>query len=413
MKLSLSFYPNELKANRKSGKIPVYLRIMLNRKKAEMRLNVEVHPAELKKWDPVTMRFRDRNLVANAILNKIETKFEDFQYNSTTNLAEYDVKKIRDILMGLNNLPCQTVATYIDKYYESAITPNIQLTKGTKKNYRKALNHLKCFLKVRRTDNILLKDMTVPVAYEFKDYLLGSNKELNKIGLTEPSALDNVKRLRTIFDRAVEEGLVAINPFKKIKLKSKSNKRGRLDIYEVKKLCSLDLTDFPVQQLYRDLFLFSIFTGLSYGDLNNLTHADLYKAADGNVRLFIKRAKTDVITEMILPVHALKIIKKYQSLPELDITKKVLPGRSNKEINVQLKILANMVSIPIKLTTHIARHTYRQLLSEANIQEIAVIKRMMGHSRSSDIDEIYYSVTESRLLEAKNKFDDYLNKNLI
>jgi integrase len=77
---------------------------------------------------------------------------------------------------------------------------------------------------------------------------------------------------------------------------------------------------------------------------------------------------------------------------------------------VQLKILANMVGIPLKLTTHIARHTFRQLLAEADIYEMGVIKRMMGHSRNGEIDGIYYAVTESRLMEAKRKFELYLEK---
>jgi len=35
---------------------------------------------------------------------------------------------------------------------------------------------------------------------------------------------------------------------------------------------------------------------------------------------------------------------------------------------------------------------------------------MMGHSRSNDIDDVYYAVTESRLMEAKKKFECFLNK---
>jgi len=37
--------------------------------------------------------------------------------------------------------------------------------------------------------------------------------------MKEPSALDNIKRLRTVFDRAVDEELITSNPFTKDKLK--------------------------------------------------------------------------------------------------------------------------------------------------------------------------------------------------
>ena len=38
MKLSIPFYPNLDKTNSKTGKIPMYMRITLNREKVEMRL---------------------------------------------------------------------------------------------------------------------------------------------------------------------------------------------------------------------------------------------------------------------------------------------------------------------------------------------------------------------------------------
>jgi integrase len=88
----------------------------------------------------------------------------------------------------------------------------------------------------------------------------------------------------------------------------------------------------------------------------------------------------------------------------------VLPYRSNKEVNLQLKYLGQLANIPISLTTHIARHTYRQLLAEVGIEDLAVIKRMMGQTRSNDIDDIYYIVTENKLLAAKEKFQNYLNR---
>lgn len=413
MKVSILFYPNIVKTNKKTGRVPLYLRVTLDRKKAEMRLNVEVQQSELNKWDPTTMRFQDRKMAANAILNKIECKYEDFLYNSATTLSTYDVKGVRDFIMGVNAAASPKAVAYIDNYYKNAVLSNPKLAAGTKRNYNKALNHLKTFFKTKAIENILVKDLNMQIAYEFKDYLLGANPALGKIALTEPSALDNVKRLRTIFERAVEEGLMPMNPFKKIKLKSKSPKRGRLDIHEVRKLYHLDLSEFPIQRVYRDIFLFSVFTGLSYSDSHQLTHTDLYKMSDDNIRLFVKRVKTDVITEMVLPQQAKDIIDRYKNTAENEITKKVLPGRSNKEVNVQIKILANMANIPIKLSMHNSRHTFRQLLSEADIFEIAVIKRMMGHSRSSDIDEVYYSVTESRLLEAKRKFELYLTKSLL
>lgn len=106
------------------------------------------------------------------------------------------------------------------------------------------------------------------------------------------------------------------------------------------------------------------------------------------------------------------ILNKYKNSYESKILNKALPVRSNKETNIQLKFIATMAGINFPLSYHIARHTFRQLMSEAGIEEHGVIKLMMGHSQRRDIDGIYYSVTETRLLEAKRKFELFLANNL-
>ena len=410
MKLSIMFFPNAQKTVGKTGKIPMYVRITLNRKKAEMRLNIEVTPEELNKWDEKTMRFADREMTANALLNTLDKNFEDFRHRNGANLGEFNVKTIRNLILGLDSKANPLIINYIDKYYNAAIAPNAQMAEGTKRNYRKALKHLREFLLFRKAKDAEIKSMNMSFAYDFRDYLLGTFPNCKRIGMKEPSALDNIKRLRTIFDRAVDEELLLVNPFKKIKLKNRAAQRGRLDIHQIKKIYTLDLKEFRTQQIYRDMFLFSVFTGLAYTDASELKQTDLYPMGDRNIKLLLNRAKTDIVTEMILPKQAVEIISKYKNTAESEITGRVLPKRSNKEVNIQLKILANMVDIPIKLTTHISRHTFRQLLAEADIYEMGVIKRMMGHSSRNDIDGTYYSVTESRLLEAKRKFELYLEK---
>ncbi len=389
MKLSLLFYPNIQKTDKRSGKVPIYMRLVLDREKTEMRLNVEVNKEQLKKWDSQMMRFREKKDPANAVLNKVESKFEEFQYHNALTLSVYNVKQIKNILMGLEQRPHIKVLEFIDKYYKSSVESNQELTEGTKKNYRKAINHLKRFLQYKGITNPSFKDIDISLAMHFKDYLLTPLPALEKIGLKEPSAFDIVKKLRTIFERALDEQLLPLNPFKKIKLKSKSSKKGWLDIHQVKQIFDADLSHFGTQNVYRDLFVFSILTGLSYSDVQFLTINNLSFRSDGNVKLFIQRKKTDVITEMFLPKQAIAILDRYKTFAELQITGKMLPRRSNKEMNIQVKILGSICKIPLALTTHIARHSFRQLLAEADIIEMPVIKRMMGHSRSSDIDSTY------------------------
>jgi len=256
--------------------------------------------------------------------------------------------------------------------------------------------------------------LTNSLALEFKDYLLQditiSNQPLKlKKGMTEPSAAIIVKKFRTIFNRAILEGRLEKNPFKIVKLKHRSARRGRLSLVEVKRLAELDLTKFPVQKTYRDIFLFSVLTGLAYQVAIYLTKSNIECQESGEMKLKTDRTKTGVNTELFLVTQAVAIMDRYSETPDRQVNGRILPYRSNKEINLQLKYLADLANIPFTLTHHIARHTFRQLLAEAGIVDMAVIKKMMGQTRSHDIDDIYYIVTDGQLLNAKKQLQKCLD----
>jgi hypothetical protein len=72
MKASISYFPNTSKKSSKTGKIPLYTRVCFRGSKAEERLNIEVPETVLAKWEPMTMRFSDRTLSANQMLNSYD-----------------------------------------------------------------------------------------------------------------------------------------------------------------------------------------------------------------------------------------------------------------------------------------------------------------------------------------------------
>jgi site-specific recombinase XerD len=412
MKATISYYPNESKKSIRNGKTPVYARITLHLKKAEVRLNAELTDAEIDKWDPMTMRLKDRTHFVNHLLNNIDQKFQNFLIINSSQLNRYTAKSLRDIVMGTDQKEQQSLIAYVDTYYIKAVANNRERSQGTARNYRKAINHLKAFIDFKSQKHMLLTDVNNKWVNEFKDFLISSQPDLGRKGMAEVSASGNIKKFRTILDRAVSDNLIERNPFKSIKLRNRSPQRQRLSVNEVIALYQLDLNEFPVQSIYRDIFMFSVYTGLAYHDAMGLQNTSIVKRSDGNVKLSILRQKTGVITETFLVSYAKEIVARYKDVRECHILGTVLPRRSNKELNVQLKVLANMVGIPFKLTSHIARHTFRQLLAESGVEDVGVIKRMMGQSRRGDVDEVYYTITESRLMDTKNKFETYLQKHL-
>jgi hypothetical protein len=78
MRTSISFFPNTAKQNAKNNRIPIYLRVMHNGQKAEARLNEEITPEELFKWNPFVVRLDVKESPLNCRLNTISKTYDGF-----------------------------------------------------------------------------------------------------------------------------------------------------------------------------------------------------------------------------------------------------------------------------------------------------------------------------------------------
>lgn len=406
MRPTLSFFPNKLKINTKKGTMPIYLRILFNRRKTEARLGMEVSIGDLAKWNEETMRLDVKQSPVNTLLNFYETRFQKFLVLNDYNLQSKDANAIKHYVLQIEDNAPVVLLDYCRRY-QHQIQGNKELAEGTKKNYVKSVNHLDKFLSYYEIRTMKLTEFTPAQAAKFKDYLVADIPSVEKVGMTEVSAAAIIKRLKPILERAVFDELIQKNPFKGLKLRNKSPKRPKLLPQQICKLWKLDLSSLPRLGVYRDIFMFSVFTGLAYKDAISVRYSDLFECTSGDRCLRIRRAKTDIVTEIVLVIYALEIVKRLEKLPRRHDA--ILPYRSNKEINVNLKLLAEKVGITFNLSTHIARHTFRQMLGEAGIKNVGAIKRMMGHA-GRDIDDIYFQVTESMLIDAKSEFESFLNR---
>lgn len=88
-----------------------------------------------------------------------------------------------------------------------------------------------------------------------------------------------MSRLHTVVNKAVAAGIITADPFAGYELPRPKRKRRYLTREELKRLMT---TPLPSSKFYlvRDLFLFSCYTGISYGDMGRLTNANLETAED-------------------------------------------------------------------------------------------------------------------------------------
>lgn len=201
-----------------------------------------------------------------------------------------------------------------------------------------------------------------------------------------------MSRLHTVINKAIAAGIITADPFAGYEPPRPEHTRRYLTKEELKRLMT---TPLPSSRLYlvRDLFLFSCYTGISYGDMCHLTAANLETAEDGTTWIKATRAKTNVEFEIPLLDLPLHIIDKYRNTAP---DGKLLPMYGNAELNKGLKLLAAVCGIDRKLTFHMARHTYATEITLSHGVPMETVSRMLGHSRV-DTTQIYAQVTDNKI----------------
>jgi intergrase/recombinase len=107
--------------------------------------------------------------------------------------------------------------------------------------------------------------------------------------------------------------------------------------------------------------------------------------------------------------EALDIIEKYAEAVEVKISQRCLPTRSLSKMNIHLKLIAAYSGVDAILTTKYARRFFRQSVSAAGITEPHVVKTIMGHNISNEMDVHYLTVTDNMLQTAKSQLEQRFN----
>ena len=410
MKTSIKIYPNKGKKSSKNGKTPFYLRVVHNSLKSEARLNVsEINDDYLKKWSQETQRFSSKISREIESIRLLNNKFQTFE-NKLDELLNSEItitssSQVRDYILGRGKF-CkdETLKSFyplMNNYFEKRIRRDSEISAGTKKNKKKALNHLLNFLKQINSIDIKEKEFDESKADDFLNYLTSSTR--TKVGMKKVSAKAIIKELKTIINALIRLKKLSKNPFSNQTIKVTHQIHHTLTEKEFLSIQSLNCSD--KLDVYRDLFLMMCYTGLSFVDLKDLTNKLLEQG-----EITIQRNKSSVIVRQHFPKQVILLLTKYSEFAECEITKKALPKRSLEKINLNLKLIGAMCNIEHQLTTKYARRFFRSSLNKAGICEPHIVKTLMGHSVHKDIDKHYLYVSDEMLIEAKQKLDLYFDK---
>lgn len=255
--------------------------------------------------------------------------------------------------------------------------------------YRYAYEHVERFLLKRfRLSDIPFSALDRSFIDKFDLYLRTERQ------LAPNTIVLYMSRLHMVINKAIAAGIITADPFAGYEPPRPERKRRYLTREELQRLMTTPLS-VPRLYLVRDLFLFSCYTGISYGDMCRLTTANLETAEDGTVWIKATREKTNVEFEIPLLDLPRHIINKYRDImPD----GRLLPMYGNSELNRGLKQLAATCGIDRKLTFHRARHNFGTHITPSLGVPIETVIRMMRHQRLMTT-QIYAHVTDKKVDE--------------
>ncbi|MCD7909586.1 MAG: site-specific integrase [Clostridium sp.] len=159
----------------------------------------------------------------------------------------------------------------------------------------------------------------------------------------------------------------------------------------------------PRLKLTRDVFIFSCYTGLSYGDICHIKKEDIH-SFDDRSWLQIIRKKTDKECYIPLLPIPLQLIEKYVKLWEDDL---LFPIYTNQKTNEYLKEIAEVCGITKNLTFHVPRHSFATLLLMYGVS-IESISHMLGHVHIKTT-QIYAQVNKRKVENEMRKVSQKLS----
>lgn len=356
-----------------SGPVPIYLRITVNSKRAEISVGRECLPEKWNSEAGLAIGSKDDVKALNAYLSILQGKLHQ-QHSLMIAAGEtITAEMLKNKVAGKAERERSLVKIFQDHNNKIEALLNDEFAPGTLERYKTSLKHTVDFLQwkysvsdidIKKIDHAFITD------YEF---FLRSVRKCNN-----NTAVKYIKNFGKIIRICIANGWLDKSPFVNYKSKVKEVERAFLVEEEIQVLASKEFATDRLNQV-KDIFLFSCFTGLAYIDVKKLTKNNITIGIDGEKWIYTNRQKTDTRSNIPLLPMAEEIIAKYKEHPQCLYEGRLLPVLSNQKMNAYLKEIADICDINKELTFHIARHTFATTVTLTNGVPIESVSKMLGH----------------------------------
>lgn len=384
---------------------PVELRVTLNSKPYYINTGVKVRSDQFNREKVVNHRdARLLNERLNGVVMNIETAINECIRKG----LPIDVAQIKRQAYNIEQSELHDETAMIDWIDEQI--PLLKIKDGTRERYIVTARRLREYGGLLRWS-----DLTVENLYKWDVYLHGIKKPMSNGevqsgsdgGCIGDAAVYNYHRtLRSLLSRAVKLGVIETNVYDRVRGEFRKGIKENVEYLteeEIAAVESLHPMEGTQMAMARDLFVFQLYTGLSYSDAQAFDIRDYKKetvrvnrtaqdatqrsktkdttaqkwtgtAADGNdgsrwVHVG-QRVKTGVAYVSVLLPQAVEVLERYGMQ---------VPRVNNVQYNESLKVIQRALGIRTRLHSHLARHTFatRALAMGVKIENVSA---MLGHT---------------------------------
>ena len=278
--------------------------------------------------------------------------------------------------------------------------PRLDIKPGTRKHYVSLQNRLEQYGKLRRW-----QDVTIEGIMNFDAWLHSLTNDADKMGakahgrlgsgLSNGAIYNYHKCLKALLRRADMFGKIDRTPYERLRGQFDRGERENFEYLteeEMQTIMVLDLPDGSMLSQCRDLFVFQMWTGLSYSDAEAFDISQ-YKKVKGKWINVGERIKTGVpyVSQLLPPV--VDVLKKYDwKTPQIE----------NHVYNRMLKAIGAMSGIETKLHSHLARHSFAtymlskgtriehvgKMLGQTNVKTTQRYAKVLAKDIHNDFDKV-------------------------
>lgn len=385
---------------------PVELRVTYNRKPYYINTGVKVRGREL----------RDGRIVGRsdkAVLQEQLDIIVERMMLAVNRCIEMGLPiNVTEIRQQAYNVNVAKSATDMVDWIDEQI-PMLNVGEGTRRHYVTMLGRLKEWGRMMTWGDVTVENIFLWDAWLHK--LTRKQTNANMQAGNEPLAIgagsvfNYHKTFKAILTRAVKFGKMDANPYDKLRGEFERGDKEKIEYLtedEIAAFESLHPLEGTQPAAARDLFVFQLYTGLSYSDAQAFDISE-YKEVGGKWIHTGTRIKTGVpyVNQLLPPV--IEILQRYGWQA---------PKILNSDYNKCLKILGIAVGIETRLHSHLARHTFAtrmlrmgvkienlsKMLGHTNITQTQKYAKVMAQSVHDDFEMVARKLAESQNKQTKN-----------